>query len=159
MTFQLSKEREAKIPSILERFPADKKRAAVLPLLWLVQEQEGWVSKDAMHYVAAKVGIEPTAVYEVVSFYTMFNREKIGKHHIQVCNNACCRLRDADWLVGYLKEKLGVEVGQMTPDGKFQLSTVECLASCGTAPMMQINDDYYENLDAKKVDEILAKLK
>lgn len=156
MSFRLSPDREAKILEILRRYT--EKRAAILPLLWLVQEQEGFVSDAAMEYVAGCLKITKADVYDVVSFYTMFNRQKIGRHHIQVCNNFCCRLRGADWLVGYLKTKLGIHVGESTPDGKFHLSTVECLASCGTAPMMQINNDYYENLTTEKVDGILEEL-
>ncbi|PIR26314.1 MAG: NAD(P)H-dependent oxidoreductase subunit E [Deltaproteobacteria bacterium CG_4_10_14_0_2_um_filter_43_8] len=156
MSFTLNKKAEEKIPEILERFP--EKRAAVLPLLWLVHDQEGWIPPEAMEYVGQKIGLNATAVCEVVSFYTMFNRKPIGKHHLQICNNLCCRLRNADWLVDYVQEKLGIKPGQSTPDGKFHLSTVECLASCGTAPMMQVGDDYHENLDAEKVDKLLEEL-
>lgn len=156
MNFKLSKDREAKIPEMLARFPA--KRAAMLPLLWLVQEQEGWISPEAMTSVAKTLKVSDGDVLDAVSFYTMFNRTKIGRHHIQVCNNFCCRLRGADWLVDYVKQKLGITVGETTSDKKFHLSTVECLASCGTAPMMQIDNDYYENLTAEKVDAILERL-
>lgn len=156
MAFQLTKDREAKAREIIARYP--KKRAAMLMVLWLVQEQEGWVSEAACDYVAHLLEVTAGDVYDVVSFYTMYNRKPIGKHHIQICNNCCCRLRGADWLVRYVKQKLGVNVGESTSDGKFHLSTVECLASCGTAPMMQINNDYYENLTAEKVDKILETL-
>ena len=158
MKFTLDKKHEAKIPEILNRFPTENKRAAMLPMLWFVHEQEGWVSPEGMQFVADKLDLTLGDVQEVVTFYTMFNRKPIGKHHIQVCNNLCCRLRDADWLVDYLKEKLEINIGEDTKDGKFRLSTVECLASCGTAPMMQIDDDYFENLNADKVDVILARL-
>ncbi len=157
MSFKLTKERAAQLPEIFARYP--QKRAAMLPVLWLVHEQEGWIPPAAMEFVGETLDVKVGAVMEVVSFYTMFNREPIGKYHIQVCNNVCCRLRDADWLVDYLKEKLEIEVGDNTSDGKFKLSTVECLASCGTAPMMQINDDYYENLNADKVDKIIEELR
>ncbi|MBI4211834.1 MAG: NADH-quinone oxidoreductase subunit NuoE [Deltaproteobacteria bacterium] len=156
MKFQFTKEREAKLPNIFAKYPT--KRAAMLPILWLVQEQEGWISEEAMQVVAAKLELAPGAVQEVVSFYTMFNRKPLGQHHIQVCNNFCCRLRGADWLVDYVKQKTGCKVGETSSDGRFHLSTVECLASCGTAPMMQINNDYYENLTPEKVDKILKDL-
>lgn len=138
------------------RYP--KKRAALLPLLWLVEEQEGWVPPEALPVVAGLAEITPAEVMEVASFYTMFDRKPKGRRHIQVCAGVCCKLRGAEWLTDYLKEKLNIDVGETTPDGKFHLSTVECLGSCGTSPMMQIGEDYYENLDAGKVDGILRKL-
>ena len=95
----------------------------------------------------------------VVTFYTMFAKKPAGRHHIQICTNLCCKLKGADWLLGYVKEKLGIDAGQTTADKKFHLSTVECLGSCGTAPMMQIDNDYYEELNAEKVDKIFSGLK
>lgn len=157
MTFHLTKDRETRAREIIGRYP--KKRAAILSVLWLVQEQEGWISDEAMEYVATLLDLTKGDVYDAVSFYTMYNRKPIGAHHIQICNNFCCRLRGADWLVSYIKTKLKCNVGESSADGKFHLSTVECLASCGTAPMMQIDNDYYENLDTSKVDAILEKLK
>lgn len=154
--FIFTDERNRKAKELVAAYP--KKRAALLPLLWLAHEQEGWVPPVAEIYIANLIGITQSEVHEVVSFYTMFNRKKIGLHHIQICAGVCCKLRGSDWLVGYLKEKLEINVGESTPDGKFHLSTVECLGSCGTAPMMQIGDDYYESLDANKVDGIIKKL-
>ncbi|MFH0799569.1 MAG: NAD(P)H-dependent oxidoreductase subunit E [Pseudomonadota bacterium] len=156
MQFVLTPERKRRADELVALYP--KRRAALLPLLWLVQEQEGWVPPEAEVLVADLAGITPAEAHEVASFYTMFNRRQIGRHHIQVCAGVCCRLKGSDWLLGFLKEKLGVDAGETTPDGKFHLSTVECLGSCGTSPMMQIGDDYYENLDAGKVDGILEKL-
>lgn len=156
MTFKFTPEREREARELVARYP--KKRAALLPLLWLVQEQEGSVPSESLPVVAELAGITAAEVMEVASFYTMFDREPRGRHHIQVCAGVCCKLRGADWLTGYLKEKLNVDVGETTSDGKFHLSTVECLGSCGTSPMMQIGDDYYENLDAGKVDKIIEKL-
>lgn len=157
MAFSFTKERRIEADEILKRYPS--KRAAILPVLWLVQEQEGYVPAGAVEFVARFLDITATEVWGVVTFYTMFNRKPIGRHHIQICTNLCCRLKGADWLLEYVKEKLGINVGQTTPDKKFQLSTVECLGSCGTAPMMQIDNDYYENLDAEKVDKIISGLK
>lgn len=167
--FTLTSERKRKAEELLSAYP--EKRAALLPILWLVQEQEGWVPPSAAGVVAELAGVAEAEVMEVASFYTMFIRKPacaakaatarlrpIGRNHIQVCAGVCCRLRGSDWLLGYLKEKLGVGVNETTQDGEFHLSTVECLGSCGTAPMMQVGDDYYENLNAAMVDEILAAL-
>lgn len=155
-TFYFTPDRVKKADVFVNRYP--KKRAALLPLLWLVQEQEGWVPPVAYPVIAGLVGITASEVGEVVSFYTMFNRRPVGRHHVQVCTGPCCALRGSGELLGYLKSKLGIDVGQTTDDGRFHLSTVECLGSCGTAPVMQIGDDYYENLDAGRVDIILDKL-
>lgn len=153
--FKFMKDREERARDLAALYP--EKRSALLPVLWLVQEQEGWVPPEAASVVGEAIGISAAEVEEAVSFYAMFGRAPIGRHHIQVCTGPCCSLRGAGWLVGYLEEKLGVEAGDTTHDGKFHLSTVECLASCGTAPMMRIDDDYFENLDSGKVDGILSR--
>lgn len=155
MKFELSKQRKEEAAVIVKRYPT--KRSALLPLLWLIKEQEGYVSNEAIEFAADYLDLSCAEVMGVVSFYTMFTRQPIGKHHIQVCTNLCCKLKGADWLLSYIKKKLGVKVGETTKDNKFYLSTVECLGSCGTAPMMQIDNDYYENLDAGKVDAILER--
>ena len=152
--FQLTPERRRRAEELAVLYPHP--RAALLPILWLVQEQEGWVPPEAWAEVAAIAGIAEAEVGEVVSFYTLFNRRSVGRRHIQVCVGVCCKLRGSDWLLAYLREKLGISPGETTVDGAFTLSTVECLGSCGTAPMMQVNDDYHENLDASKVDALLA---
>ena len=157
MSFEFNKEKEEKLQEILKRYP--EKRAALLPALWLAQEQEGWISEEAMETIAQRLDLTPAFVFGTVTFYTMFNRKPIGRHHIQVCDSICCCLRDAKGTVDYLKKKLNIKVGETTPDGKFHLSTVECLGSCGTAPMMQINNDYYEDLTEEKIDKILNSLK
>ena len=157
MAFALSKERRTEAEDILKRYPV--KRAALLPVLWLIQDEAGYVSDDAVRFVANFLGISEADVLGVLTFYTMFARKPAGRHHVQVCTNLCCRLKGADWLLSYLRDKLGIDVGGITPDGKFHLSTVECLGSCGTAPMMQIGNDYYENLDSEKVDRIISNLK
>lgn len=157
MVFQFSKENRLQAEGIVKRYPT--RRAALLPILWLIQEQEGYVSDDAVKFVAEFLEISPADVWGVVTFYTMFQQKPIGKHHVQVCTNLCCKLRGADWLLEYVKRKLDVDVGQTTPDGKFHLTTVECLGSCGTAPMMQIDNDYYENLDGEKVNRIIMNFK
>src|SRR5688572_16563704 len=136
-----------------------KKEAAMLPVLYLAQREFGYVGDDAIEYVARLTDQAPARVRGVVSFYTMFNMKPIGRHHIQVCRTLPCALGGAEKVTSFLMQKLGIKPGQTTDDGRFTLSEVECLASCGTAPMMQINDDYYENLTEAKIDEILDRLK
>lgn len=142
---------------IVARYP--KKEAAMLPVLYLAQREFGHIGQEAIDYVAKLMGQSSARVYGVVSFYTMFNTKPIGRHHIQVCRTLSCALRGAEMVTSTIKGKLGIEPGQTTPDGRFTLSEVECLASCGTAPMMQVNDDYYENLTEGKISEILDKMK
>jgi len=146
-----------KFNEIIARYP--KKEAAMLPVLYLAQREFGHIGQEAIDYVAKLMGQSSARVYGVVSFYTMFNMKPIGRHHIQVCRTLSCALRGAEMVTSTIKGKLGIEPGQTTPDGRFTLSEVECLASCGTAPMMQVNDDYYENLTEGKIGEILDSLK
>ncbi|MDP2599479.1 MAG: NADH-quinone oxidoreductase subunit NuoE [Deltaproteobacteria bacterium] len=157
MSFEFTKENLEKFEETLKRYP--QKRAALLPALWLVQEQQGWISPESMETLAKLLGLTPAYIYETATFYTMYNMKPIGRHHIQVCNSVCCCLRGSEETVGYLKKKLEIEVGESTQDGRFHLSTVECLGSCGTAPMMQIDNDYHEDLTEEKIDQILEKLK
>ena len=157
MAVEFSPEALKKFEETISRYP--KKEAAMLPVLYLAQEEFGHLSYDAIAYVAKLMGQSPARVHGVVSFYTMFNVKPVGRYHIQVCRTLSCALRGAERVTGLIRKTLGIEVGQTTADGKFTLSEVECLASCGTAPMMQINDDYYENLTEEKVSEILGALK
>lgn len=157
MSFEFTIENKRRFDGYLKRYP--EKRAALLPALWLVQEQQGWVGPESMEYLAGLLDITPAYVYETVTFYTMYNLKPVGRHHIQVCNSICCCLRGSEDVVHYLKKKLGVDIGESTEDMRFHLSTVECLGSCGTAPMMQVNDDYHEDLTEEKIDRILEKLK
>ena len=144
---------EQKIDAILGRYPHPK--AAVLPVLWEVQRAEGWVTSEAEAWVADRLGVSPAHVHGCVTFYTMYKQRPLGKYHIQVCTTLTCMLRGCDELLDHLKQKLGIEEGQVTPDGKFSLVRVECLGSCGTAPMFQLNDDYHEDLSPVKVDALL----
>ncbi|HZD40934.1 MAG TPA: NAD(P)H-dependent oxidoreductase subunit E [Terriglobales bacterium] len=157
MATEFSSEALKKFEETVSRYP--KKEAAILPVLYLAQEEFGCLDQEAIAYVAKLMDQSPARVYGVVSFYTMFNMKPIGRYHIQVCRTLSCALRGAERVTGWIKNRLGIEVGETTPDGKFTLSEVECLASCGTAPMMQINDNYYENLTEEKVAEILGGLK
>ena len=145
------------IESILSRYPV--KRSALLPLLYLAQQEEGYVSEAAMKEIAGLLKLTPPQVYETVTFYTMLNLKPVGKFHIQVCKSLMCALVGSDTVLGWLKTKLGIGPGQTTVDRMFTVSAVECLAACGTGPMMQINDDYYERLTEHKLDRILADLR
>lgn len=157
MALEFSPEAYRQFEETVARYP--KKEAAILPVLYLAQQEFGYLGQEAIEYVARLMGQSPARVHGVVSFYTMLKTKPIGRHHIQVCRTLPCALRGAEQLTRFIQKTLGIEVGQTTADGRFTLSEVECLASCGTAPMMQINDDYYENLTDDKVTEILASLK
>jgi NADH-quinone oxidoreductase E subunit len=157
MAVEFSPDTYEKFEQTVSRYP--KKEAAMLPVLYLAQAEFGYLGPEAIEYVAKLMGQSPAQVRGVVSFYTMLNMKPIGRYHIQVCRTLPCALRGAERLTTFIKKTLGIEVGQTTADGKFTLSEVECLASCGTAPMMQINDDYYENLTDEKTAEILGSLK
>ena len=157
MALQFSPETLKKFAETVARYP--KKEAAMLPVLYLAQQEFGYLSPEAIEYVATLMGQTPARVQGVVSFYTMFNTKPIGRHHIQVCRTLSCALGGAERIMALIKRKLGIDLGQTTTDGRFTLSEVECLASCGTAPMMQINDAYYENLNEEKTEKILDLLK
>lgn len=153
----LSKNAKKEIEREFAKYP--EKRAVVLAALHLAQQEHGWISADSMEEVASLLDLTPIEVREVTSFYTLFNMRQVGKHHVQVCTNLSCSLLNSRGVVDYLQSKLGIEVGETTEDQMFTLSTVECLGSCGTAPMMQIGDDYHENLTERKIDSILETLK
>ncbi len=135
------------------------KRSVVMPALFVVQREYGYVNEEGMREVANILGLRPVQVFEVATFYTMYNKKPVGKYHIQVCTNISCSLLGADHIMDFLSQRLGVKVKETTPDKMFTLSAVECLGSCGTAPMMQINDKYYEDLTKEKIEEILKGLK
>jgi len=152
----LSENAKAEIKQIRGKYPDPK--SALLTALHVAQREQGWLSSEVMQDVAGVMDLPPTEVASVASFYTMFNRQPVGANLIQVCTNISCSLLGAEHIVEYLKRKLSIDVGETTPDNKFTLVTVECLGSCGTAPMMQINDTYYENLTEEKVNRILEEL-
>jgi NADH-quinone oxidoreductase subunit E len=146
----------ALVQRIVGRYPEGKQKSAILPILHIAQtECDGWLSPATMDYVASLLNIQPIEVYEVASFYSMFNLKPVGKCLIEVCRTGPCWLLGAEDLVRYMEKKLGIKEGETTADGMFTLKTVECLASCGTAPMMQIGEKYHEHLTCEKVDEIL----
>jgi len=152
----LSENVKAEIKQFKGKYPDPK--SALLTALHVAQREHGWLSPEVMYDVAEVMDLPPTEVASVASFYTMFNRQPVGENLIQVCTNISCSLLGAEHIVEHLKSKLGIDVGETTPDNKFTLVIVECLGSCSTAPMMQINDTYYENLTEEKVDQILAEL-
>lgn len=158
-SFDFAPENKQKARAIIAKYPDGRQRSAVMPLLDLAQRQEGWVSQPAMDYIADMLGMPSIRVYEVATFYTMFNLKPVGKFHVQVCTNLPCWLRGSDEVALAAKEKLGVGFGETTGDKLFTLSEVECLGACVNAPMIQINDDYYEDLDADSTKRILDELK
>ncbi|MCU0341495.1 MAG: NAD(P)H-dependent oxidoreductase subunit E [Spirosomaceae bacterium] len=157
-TFVFTPERLAKAQAIIAQYPEGKQKSALLPLLHLVQEQEGWTSEAGMDYVADLLHILPVEVYEVASFYTMYHLEPVGKHVIEYCRTGPCCLMGGEDVYGYLKQKLGINTGETTPDGKFTLKEVECLAACGWGPVFQVREKYYMHLTNDKVDEIIEEL-
>jgi NADH-quinone oxidoreductase subunit E len=158
MAYEFSKQVEEKFQWLLTRYP--KKDAVLLPLLHMVQAEAGYLRPDAIDYVASRLDLSPARIREVASFYSLFRLDQKGRYVLQVCHTLSCYLRGSDELVEKLKSILGIEVGQTTSDGLFTIETVECLASCGTAPVMQVNDwDFHENLNVETVEKILAALR
>jgi len=158
-SFAFTAESLAQADKIIRRYPEGRQHSAVMPLLDIVQRQEGWVPLAAMKVVAEKLDMAPIRVYEVATFYTMFHLKPVGKHHIQVCTNLPCRLRGADEVGEACKKHLGIGYGETTKDGKFSLAEVECLGACVNAPVAWIGDDYYEDLDTENVKKVLDAFK
>jgi len=142
---------------ILHHYPT--KESAVKTVLWLAQREFGAITPDVEKYLSELMGVPVSHIHGVATFYTMFNKRPVGKYHLQVCHNLSCSLLGAEHLIEYLQERLGIRTGETTEDGLFTLSEVECLGSCGTAPMMMVNDEYYEALTPEKVDELIARLR
>ena len=154
MTF--SEEQLNKVQEYINRYPEGKEKSALLPILHLAQQQHGgWLDTDAMDYVASLLKIEPIEVYEVATFYSMYNLSPVGKYIFEVCQTGPCMLNGSDQIIAYIKEKLEIGVGETTKDGLFTLKTVECLGACGYAPMMQLGKVYKEHLTKEKVDQIV----
>lgn len=152
-----SDEVEREIDRHLAKYPI--KRSAILPLMFIMQrERDGWLDPPAVQYLAKRLDVHITDIWEVATFYSMINTEPVGKHHIQICKTLSCKLLGADKITEHCTKRLGVDPGQTTVDGRFSISLVECLGSCGTAPMFQIGFDFHENLTPEKVDKILDSL-
>ena len=148
----------AQFDALRRQYPPEMKTSLVLPLLHCVQDAQGFVSEADAAAIADYIGMPRIQVIEALTWYTMFEREPQGRYVIKVCRNIACSLRGSERVVAHLSRRLGIEVGQTTPDGRFTLETVECLASCGTAPAMQVNRTYHEQLDEAKLDRILETL-
>lgn len=157
--FKFSAENQKRVEGIVVNYPTGYKAAAVIPVLDLAQRQHGWLPISAMNAVAKLLDMSKMRVYEVATFYTMFNRSPMGKHHIQVCTTTPCMLCDSTGVLDVIREKLGIEVGETTSDGLFTISEVECLGACVNAPMLLIGDDYYEDLTRKDVEFILDEVR
>ncbi len=156
MSLQFSEKKQAEVQEIIKRYPEGKHKSALLPVLHLAQEEfGGWLDVPVMNYVAEILNITPIEVYEVATFYSMYNMKPVGKYLFEVCQTGPCMLRGSDQIIDYIKNKLGIKVGETTPDGMFTLKTVECLGACGYAPMMQLGKTYREHLTPDKVDAII----
>jgi len=154
MTFSEQKLKE--VETIVARYPAGKHKSALLPVLHLAQQEfGGWLSSDTMDYVASLLKLEPIEVYEVATFYSMYNLKPVGKYMFEICQTGPCMLNGSDNIIKYINEKLGIKPGETTSDGLFTLKTVECLGACGYAPMMQMGKTYREHLTKEKVDAII----
>ena len=153
---QFSEQKLAKVAEIISRYPQGKQKSALLPVLHLAQEEfNGWLDTPVMDYVAILLSIEPIEVYEVASFYSMYNLKPVGKYLFEVCQTGPCMINGSDNIIDHIKEKLNIKVGETTADGLFTLKTVECLGACGYAPMMQLGKHYREHLTKEKVDAII----
>ena len=149
-----------RINELLGHYPEDKRKSALLPILHDVQDaHDNWLSIELMDKVAEIIGIKPIEVYEVVSFYTMYNQRPIGKYMFEFCQTSCCATRGVEDLMDYTCNKLGVKIGEPTPDGMFEVRGVECLGACGYAPMMQLGDEFKEHLTKEKIDQLIADCK
>jgi NADH-quinone oxidoreductase subunit E len=151
--FAFSPENEIRFQELLTKYPS--KRAIVLPALWLAQEQAGHLSVESMEYVAKRLEQSAVSVFAVVEFYSMFKTEVMGKHHIQLCRTLTCTMRGCEDLQGVVERKLGIGPGEKTPDGTFSFELVECLGSCGTAPVIRMDNRYWENLSVEKLERII----
>ena len=153
----LTEENLEKAEEIRKRYPASQ--AALLPVLWIAQEQEGWISEEMMRYVGKLLDVPFGHVLGVVTFYSMYNSKKLGKYHIEVCTNVSCMLRGSDKILETIEHRCGAKPGQTSADGKWTVSEVECMGACGGAPMLSIGEEYYENLTPDKTEKILSSLK
>jgi NADH-quinone oxidoreductase subunit E len=152
---KFNEQKLAKANEIIARYPEGRQKSALMPLLHLAQEEWGWLSSEALDYVAALLQLEPIEVYEVATFYTMYNLKPVGSYVFEVCHTGPCMLSGSDDILAYIKEKLNIKVGETTADGLFTLKTAECLGACGYAPMMQLGKHYREHLTKEKVDAII----
>jgi NADH-quinone oxidoreductase subunit E len=156
VTYSFDEQELREIEQIKVKYPEEK--AAVMPVLWMAQKKWGWLSKEVMQYVADLLHLPYSNVYGVATFYTMYFKKPMGKYHIQVCTNVSCMLREGEMIFEHVAEKLGIGHNERTADGLFSLEEVECMGACGGAPMIAVNEDYFENVTIPQVDEIIAGL-
>jgi NADH-quinone oxidoreductase E subunit len=152
----LSESNLNKVEELRKRYPTTQ--ALLLPVLWMIQEQEGCISEESMKYTGALLNIPYGHILGVVTFYSMLQKKAVGKHHIEVCTNVSCMLRGSGKILEHIEKRLGIKIGEISQDQKWTLSETECLGSCGTAPMLVIGDEYYENLTLEKVDKLIDSL-
>ena len=146
------------INGIIKRYPAGRQKSALLPILHIAQtENNGWLSSEVMDYVASLLEIQPIEVYEVATFYSMFNLQPVGNCMIEVCQTGPCWLNGSDELLAHFEKRLGIKPGETTADGRFSIKTVECLAACGNAPVIQVGTEYHENMTREKADQLISK--
>jgi NADH-quinone oxidoreductase subunit E len=156
MTIQFSEQSLNKVREIIHRYPDGRQKSALLPVLHMAQREfGGWLDVPVMDYVASLLNIEPIEVYEVATFYSMYNLKPVGKYMFEVCQTGPCMVRGSDKIIEYIENKLNIRVGETTEDGMFTLKAVECLGACGYAPMMQLGRNYREHLTPEKVDAII----
>jgi len=153
----LTEENLKKTEEIRKRYPASQ--AALLPILWIAQDQDGWISEEMMRYVGKLLDLPYGHILGVVTFYSMYHSKKQGKYHLEVCTNVSCMLRGSDKILEAIEHRCGVKPGQTSADGKWTVSEVECMGACGGAPMLSIVEEYYENLTPKKTEDLLSSLK
>ena len=154
---KFSDQKLKEVQEIMQRYPEGKQKSALLPVLHLAQEEfGGWLSAETMDYVASVLNLQPIEVYEVATFYSMYNLKPVGRYMFEVCQTGPCMLNGSDNIIKYIYEKLGIKPGETTPDGMFTLKTVECLGACGYAPMMQLGKKFREHLTKEKVDAIIT---
>ena len=156
LMIKFSEQKIKEVQQIIQRYPEGKQKSALIPVLHLAQEEfGGWLSSETMDYVASVLNLQPIEVYEVATFYSMYNLKPVGRYLFEVCQTGPCMLNGSDNIIKYIFEKLGIKPGETTSDGMFTLKTVECLGACGYAPMMQLGKNYREHLTKEKVDAII----
>jgi NADH-quinone oxidoreductase E subunit len=157
MDIEFNQEELERVDTIISKYP--EKKSALMPMLWLAKKKWGWISKDVMKYIANLLDLSFAHVEGVATFYTMYFKKPMGNYHLQICTNVSCMLREGDSLYRHVSEKLKIGNMETTPDGQFSLEEVECMGACGGAPMMAVNDDYYENMSIEKIDNLIEGLK
>lgn len=153
---KFSEEAEARLQEVIKRYP--DKNSAVMPALYIAQAECAWITDEALTWVAKRLDMPPAAVFEVVSFYTMYYKKPVGRYHIQLCRTLSCMLCGAKKLLSYLEQRLGIKAGEISKTGIWSYEEVECLGSCGSAPMVQINDAFFENLDAERLGQLMDRI-